>query len=314
MDKNNREHLCRVLLDGGSQSNFITEQLANKLQLTKNKINLTFSGLGQHSTRAEYYVHANIKSRTNAFSTEVKFISLPSITGLLPSRQVNRNALTIPKNIKSADPEFHKPGQVNALLGNALFYNLLNVGQIKLYDNSIILQKTQLGWLVTGEINLQQQYLPSTAVSACHVATSLENQITKFWSIEEIPCKGFNSPEKIACEEHFVKHKTRNSEGRYVVRLPFNDKVRLLDESKYRALRRFYALEQKFSRAHKICPKVSNFTTAFQSHHRPNNTRHAFKALACRYTGHTKRDYAKLLAIRRKKYDKTHYPSLYSLQ
>ncbi|XP_043258040.1 uncharacterized protein LOC122400583 [Colletes gigas] len=43
LDKFNREHKCRVLLDGGSQTHFITERLADLLQLEKRKIDLTFS-------------------------------------------------------------------------------------------------------------------------------------------------------------------------------------------------------------------------------------------------------------------------------
>ena len=47
LDKFNDEHNCRVLLDGGSQSHFITERLAEKLRLPKTPVNLPFAGLSQ---------------------------------------------------------------------------------------------------------------------------------------------------------------------------------------------------------------------------------------------------------------------------
>nr|XP_031847717.1 uncharacterized protein LOC116433611 [Nomia melanderi] len=47
---------------------------------------------------------------------------------------------------------------------------------------------------------------------------------------------------------HFQKHTTRNTDGRYVVALPFNDNVTQLGESKSRALKRLESLEQKLHR------------------------------------------------------------------
>ena len=46
-DRHNQSHLCRVLLDGCSQSNFIIEKLARKLGLQQERIDLPFAGLGQ---------------------------------------------------------------------------------------------------------------------------------------------------------------------------------------------------------------------------------------------------------------------------
>lgn len=36
------------------------------------------------------------------------------------------------------------------IIGAELFYNLLCIGQIKLNDDNITLQKTRLAWIVTG--------------------------------------------------------------------------------------------------------------------------------------------------------------------
>lgn len=44
------QHECKVLLDSGSQSNFITRELCDKLKLPKEKLNVPISGLGQICT------------------------------------------------------------------------------------------------------------------------------------------------------------------------------------------------------------------------------------------------------------------------
>ena len=72
----------------------------------------------------------------------------------MPSLPLKRADFEIPKNIALADPEFHKPSDIDILLGVKLFYKLLCVGQIELKNcPDLVLQKTQLGWIVAGEIN-----------------------------------------------------------------------------------------------------------------------------------------------------------------
>ncbi|KZC15196.1 hypothetical protein WN55_10937 [Dufourea novaeangliae] len=263
VDRYNNEHLCRVLLDGGSQTHFITHRLAEKLQLPKRKIDLTFAGLNQLNTRAEYSVSAIIKSRSGVFKSEVTFIVLPSITGVLPSRQVDRSKLAIPTNVSLADPEFHKPADVDALLGTSLFYRLLSVGQIKLCQDSVILQKTQLGWIVTGETNVTQN-ARNQSVRSCHVTTNVDKQLTRFWEIEELPNKKFLSAEETACEMNFAATTIRDSDGRYVVRLPFNEKKGLLGESRNAALKRFFSLERKLQQNPELFREYSVFLKEYE--------------------------------------------------
>ncbi|XP_076387400.1 uncharacterized protein LOC143264382 [Megachile rotundata] len=244
LDKYNREHTCRVLLDSGSQTHFITHKFAELLQLDKRNIDLSFSGLGQLNVNANYIIEANIKSKIGPYKAQVTFIALPSITGRLPLRQIDIRKLDLPRHIHLADPEFHIPGEIDALIGNALFYQLLETGQIKIGNSSVILQNTQLGWIVTGEVDNRTR-IKQKATRVCHLATSLDAQISRFWAMEEIPEQRFLSLEERNCESYFVKTVTRNEEGRYVVRLPFNDRRESLGDSKTMALRRFYSLERK---------------------------------------------------------------------
>ncbi|XP_014298655.1 uncharacterized protein LOC106693841 [Microplitis demolitor] len=70
--------------------------------------------------------------------------------------------------------------------------------------------------------------------------------LTRFWELEELSDAVVLSPEEKACEEHYSRYTKRNADGRYEVRLPFNNKKSALGESYSSALRRFYALERKF--------------------------------------------------------------------
>ncbi|CAK9826629.1 hypothetical protein ANTRET_LOCUS4442 [Anthophora retusa] len=265
LDKHNMEHTCRVLLDSGSQTHFITYRLAEILQLNKQKIDLSFAGLGQLNTNAKHIVKTSIRSQTGPFQTQLEFIALPSITGMLPVRQVNIRDFNIPSHIQLADPNFHKPGEIDALLGNALFYDLLEAGQIKLEKPSIILQNTQVGWIVTGEIVNQKPNRQGRAGRLCHIATSLDTQIARFWEIEEIPEHDFLSAEETECETHFAQNTTRNEQGRYIVRLPFNENRDRLGNSKAMALKRFYCLEHKLQLNSELKAQYTEFLTEYKN-------------------------------------------------
>lgn len=60
--------------------------------------------------------------------------------------------MNIPQHIQLADPEFFKPKEIDALLGVEIFYDLLCVGQIDIVGQKAKLQKTKLGWIISGKI------------------------------------------------------------------------------------------------------------------------------------------------------------------
>lgn len=137
--------------------------------------------------------------------------------------------------MRLADPEFHKPREVDALLGNKLFYSLLLVGQIKLCSAEVILQNTQLGWIVTGSTNWQRGFAHSKISRSFCIVSSLERSINKFLEVEELPERRFLSEEE----------SDRDSTDRYVVRLPFNQHKNSIGDSRTAALQRFYSLERR---------------------------------------------------------------------
>jgi len=52
---------------------------------------------------------------------------------------------------------------------------------------------------------------------------NLERQIAKFWTMKGIPASTPKSIEECDGEMHFLKHVIRNTDGRYLVRLPFRN-------------------------------------------------------------------------------------------
>jgi len=92
-DSKGVRHICRVLLDPGSQSHLVTEKLALKLQLPRKKENRVINGVMQCTTDVRYSISLNIESLYTKFKTKLDCLVLPTITDRLPQVQINRKTI-----------------------------------------------------------------------------------------------------------------------------------------------------------------------------------------------------------------------------
>lgn len=136
----------------------------------------------------------------------------------------------------------------------------------------VVIQKTLLGWIVAD--NLRSRLLSSNDICG-HLSTHCnppDTNLSRFWELEEISGQSIVSPEKRACEEHFKAYTTRSSEGRYVVRLPFNEKKALLGECFSAATKRFRSLEHRFSRNSELRRQYIEFLNEYQDLNHMSNS------------------------------------------
>ncbi|XP_053956156.1 uncharacterized protein LOC128861806 [Anastrepha ludens] len=242
---------ARTLLDSGSQVNFMTEDLAQKLRIRRESTTLNIIGIGNATKKVRTKLNTFVKSRVNNYEFSAQFWIMRSISASHPDRNVNINGWKIPKNISLADPEFYKAQKVDLLLGAETFFELLAVGQIKASPNHPTLQKTLLGWVVSGKYASNQRPPPTVSSTLCHTEQDLANIdsiVQRFWAMEEIPSGASSTKfttEQIECETFFVKTTKVVPSGRLQVRLPFKDDRKLLGNSYETASRRFQALERK---------------------------------------------------------------------
>ena len=64
-DKNDKKHKCRALLDSGSQSNMITEELCSWLKLSTEHISMQIKGINSVATNQVGHLRVAIQSRVN---------------------------------------------------------------------------------------------------------------------------------------------------------------------------------------------------------------------------------------------------------
>ncbi|KAJ8981408.1 hypothetical protein NQ317_010347 [Molorchus minor] len=230
-DKFGNYHMCRVLLDSGSQSNFITQSLVNKLQTEQLNLNIAVSGLNNSISQIRHNTNVRIMSNVNPFECTINCLIIPRITESLPASTFTRTSLKLPENISLADPKFNESNEIDMLLGSSIFWNLLRSGQIRLGKDKPILQKTVFGWVMAGEI-------PPSCVNymqtQCYFISNaqIDNNLSKFWDIEEYANVKPQSPENEAIESYFKSTTLRDADGRFIVRLPLKLPVENLGPSR----------------------------------------------------------------------------------
>ncbi|KAI8116339.1 hypothetical protein CVS40_11578 [Lucilia cuprina] len=243
--------LARALLDSGSQTNLITEELAQKLRIKRKIGRLNLTGIGEVNSIAKPNVEISVMSRVNSTQFISKFWVLSSITNIQPDRRICTTNWNIPKNISLADPEFYKPQKVDFLIGSEMFFELLCVGQIKSNPSLPVLQKTSLGWIVAGKYNQPK----GSCSKVCNISNIIENEeaidsiVKKFWELEEVSHEKqlVYNEEQQKCKENFKNSVRRLPSGRFQVSLTFKSDTNLLGSSYDTAKRRFLTLERKLS-------------------------------------------------------------------
>lgn len=119
----------RVLLDTCSNSNFMTERFATLLNLKKSKLSIPIGAMNQTKTVTNNLVTARLKSRFYNFERTLSFLTIDDIAGLVPDEKISRQSLSLPRNVKLADPEFDQPAPVDMLIGLGTTLSTFCVGQ-----------------------------------------------------------------------------------------------------------------------------------------------------------------------------------------
>ncbi|XP_011884052.1 PREDICTED: uncharacterized protein LOC105571188 [Vollenhovia emeryi] len=252
---------CRILLDCGSQANFISKSYLNALGLQPRSLNISITGINDTATQASQMAQVQIKSRVDSFTATVDCIVTDRITDKLPAYTLKRKDFEIPRNIKLADPNFNVSANVDILIGAEMFWSILCVGQIKASVNHPVLQKTRFGWILAGRLNAPSHR--SQGIRAFHATISnsqLHEELARFWQLETIGNSRHYTNEESRCEESFLGNFSRDYQGRYIVKLPFKDQPSgRLGDSKDTALKRLYNLEKRFKRYPDLKAQYAHF-------------------------------------------------------
>ena len=245
---------ARALLDSGSEASFITERLAQQLHLSRRRQGPAITCLGgsMPQTPSKGLVSLQITDTSQAGKIHaVEALVLPKIASNTPSYPVsiqgNWKHLT---GLSFADPEYGTPGAVDLLLGADVFSRVVLHGRRFGPAGSPSAFKTQFGWVLAGSIGSSMN-----GSGSCYLAIAGMPQVDdeelfrSFWEIENphFQTPAFSIDERNVMEYFKGKHH-RDTEGRFMVPLPYNSRAVLLGESRTMAVQRFKNLERSLYR------------------------------------------------------------------
>ncbi|XP_049866257.1 uncharacterized protein LOC126366956 [Pectinophora gossypiella] len=247
----------RALIDSGSQAHFITERAASRLGVGCTPTSRRVRGLGQSSSAVTGTIRLEVGAHGKSL-LHVDALTLPTICGKMPTTRIDKSSWHHLQGLQLADPECHKPGPIDLLLGAEVFASLLLPGNIRGDSKQPSALNSVFGWLLLGGVGGKEEEIQSFFVKN---DDQLNADIKRLWELE-----AFDTPKRLSlederCEEIFASQYSRESTGGYIVSLPFKtkEKVETFPGSREIALRCFHTIERKLVKNSDLYQQYSDF-------------------------------------------------------
>lgn len=262
LDRDDTYHRARALIDGGSQSTFVSEEFVKKLGLrTQRSGSVAVKGIGGNALQG---CKGDVVLRISPCHADqpvlvTSGLVLNKVADNLPSCSLPNNLAKYYNGLQLADDQFYKSGKIDLLIGADLMSDILLGGDIVRVQGMPCAISTIFGYILQGPVT----YSTDSADSCQTFFVNTEMMLEKFWEVEEVPCK-MSDPKDDECELHFQNTHQRNEIGRYVLRLPFAKSATELGDSSKQALRRFYSMEKRLQANEKLREKYVEFMREYK--------------------------------------------------
>lgn len=211
---------ARAFIDPGFQRTFVTDNFMKRLQVPTRRSNYEVYGIWEKPGSTTRECDLTIFSEKTNSKFSVTAILLPNVEKYIPLTSFEVPHCSNFESLDLADPKFNQRSQVDIILGNDCERHFNLEGRKTGIGGLASAYNTIFGWVICGPMDTQVvQSFTTTVVPSKTV--ELNDLLRKFWEQEELPSPMHTSDEDHYCEEFYKQTTTRQSDGRYVVRLPF---------------------------------------------------------------------------------------------
>lgn len=255
----------RALCDPGSQANMITTEAYQLVGRGKSRNSLAVSGIGGSQASSNGQCQVSFKSRFESGNFfRMTAMVLKRITTMLPSAKMDDSEWSHLRGLPLADPHFNVPSNIDVLLGASACADIMKDGIKRGSVNHPIAQCTKIGWIVYGNTHDTSRYLQVlTTVTEQIEDPKINELLTKFWEVEEVPRQRVRSAEQLLCEQTFTANTRRDENGRYIVRIPFKPDAPELGSSRPIALKRLLQMEARFTKSPELKQNYVDFMAEY---------------------------------------------------
>lgn len=230
-NRDDRFYPFRALIDQASEASYASEFLVQTLGLCKRSVIANTSGLGGVTTgQIKHVVEFEVGSKRNpSFVMKVQGPVVKKVTNPLPSATIVKGDWQHIQQLQLADPQYDTPARIDLLLGSPVYGLLLLPGLVKASPSEPIAQNTEFGWILSGPV---REAPIVRNISTFHLKIDLDNQLKKFFEMEEVSKERVRTQEEVACERFYMETYKRREDGRFIVALPFKADPRTIGSSK----------------------------------------------------------------------------------
>ncbi|XP_052699402.1 uncharacterized protein LOC128176925 [Crassostrea angulata] len=251
----NQEVNCNVLLDEGAQNSFITEELAQKLDIkSTGSITLKISAFGDKNSEVRNLEKATVQLETQTGEKiPMEVIIIPTIAAPIFNRaRVNIRELSYLKGLKlahpiSSDEQFH----ISMLIGADYYWSI--VGDRIIRGNGPTAVESKVGYLISGPIHSSgKQHSGMFHILADHKVEEVD--LEKFWKIESMGIDDHS--EEIKGKEkllNFAATSIDKEDGHHVAKIPWKENSPCLPTNYEIVKRRTENVIQRLAKDPKIC-------------------------------------------------------------
>ncbi|XP_060568771.1 uncharacterized protein LOC132727352 [Ruditapes philippinarum] len=214
-----------ILFDEGAQRSFITETLADELQLEREKSETirisAFGGKGnqmQHFDQATVYLVTDRKKKI-----PLKVLIVPTIATLIDNTHSSDiSSLPYLKGLKLAHPVTHdKEFSISLLIGADFYWDIVEDEIIRGTGPTAV--KSKIGYLLSGPINSSKSSRSVEQILNVMVSHIPEDiSIERFWSLENLGITPDDTDRKLQDErQQYQLTSIEFKDGKYTARLPW---------------------------------------------------------------------------------------------